>query len=262
MLAYRAFTRNTSNANRGQTAEQRPLSADIPSVAAALERAGFDWLWVSGPHRACRRRSHRPIRSRPTGSATWPTDTPYVDALDRARARRRGDDARPPRHRRTRPAAAQPGAARQAGRHRSTSLSGGRLELGVGAGWLARGSPRWTCPFDGARRPDGRVDRDPARVLDGSPAERATSEFYDLPEGTLVPARARAPIPLLIGGHSPAALRRAARQRRLARAAGRGPARPGGARVRRPRRPADRRLARPRGSSWRSGSRNSRASTR
>ena len=242
-----------------QTTNSGPRSADIPSAAAALERAGFDSLWVSVriamPETI---ESHYPFAA--DGRATWPTDTPYVDALIALALAaavttrvRLGTAALVLPQRNPVQLAKQ-----LASIH---VVSGGRLEFGVGAGWLAEEFAALNVPF--AKR-GARMDEWIAILREcwsGRTGERAASEFYDLPGGHALPAGARRdPDPdrrSLTGGAAPGGA-----QRRLARAAGSGQARPGGAAVRRPDRPADRGLARPRGSSWRSGSRSSRPSTR
>jgi probable F420-dependent oxidoreductase len=184
-----------------------PLSSEIPATAVTLERAGFDSLWVA---------DHivmpETIRSRypfaPDGRATWPTDTPYVDALIALALAaavttrvRLGTAALVLPQRNPVQLAKQLASIDVA--------SGGRLELGVGAGWLAEEFAALNVPF--ARRGE-RMDEWIAILREcwtGRTDERA-GEFYDLPAGTLcMPTPGE--IPILIGGHSPAALRRAGR---------------------------------------------------
>jgi probable F420-dependent oxidoreductase len=183
-----------------------PLSADIPATAAALERAGFDSLWVAD-HIVMPETIASPYPFAADGRATWPTDTPYVDALialalaAAATTRVRLGTAALVLPQRNPVQLAKQAASIDV-------ASGGRLELGVGAGWLAEEFAALNVPF---QRRGARMDEWLAILREcwtGRPQAR-TSEFYDLPPGTLclpVPAH---DIPLLIGGHSPAALRRA-----------------------------------------------------
>jgi probable F420-dependent oxidoreductase len=183
-----------------------PLSADIPSAAEALERAGFDSVWVAD-HIVMPETIASPYPFAADGRATWPTDTPYVDALIAlalaaavTKRVRLGTAALVLPQRNPVQLAKQAASIDVA--------SGGRLELGVGAGWLAEEFAALNVPF--AKRGE-RMDEWLAILREcwtGRPRAR-TSEFYDLPAGTLCLPRPAHDIPLLIGGHSPAALRRA-----------------------------------------------------
>src|SRR3954454_14259916 len=184
-----------------------PLSADIPAMAATLERAGFDSLWVADhivmPETI---RSHYPFA--PDGRATWPTDTPYVDALIAlALAAAVTTRVRLGTAALVLPQRNPVELAKQAAS--IDVASNGRLELGVGAGWLAEEFAALNVPFE---RRGARMDEWIAILREcwtGRTRARS-SEFYDLPEGTrCLPTPSD--IPVLIGGHSPAALRRAGR---------------------------------------------------
>ncbi|HEY0214983.1 MAG TPA: TIGR03619 family F420-dependent LLM class oxidoreductase, partial [Cellulomonas sp.] len=87
-------------------------------------------------------------------------------------------------------------------------LAGGRLVLGVGTGWLREEFAALGVPFE--RR--GRLTSSAIEVLrdcwTGRPAERTTGD-HPVPGGLLVLPVPERPVPLLVGGHSPAALRRA-----------------------------------------------------
>jgi probable F420-dependent oxidoreductase len=185
-----------------------PLEVGIPAMAARLEAAGFESLWVSDhivlPASI---ESHYPFAA--DGRATWPSTTPYVDALIAlalmAAATKRATLGTavlvlPLRH----PVVF----AKQAAS--IDVASGGRLHLGVGAGWLREEFDALNVPFEdrGRRLVEWmEIARD---CWTGTPAARS-SERYTLPEGVLcLPTPAR-PIPFLMGGHSPAALRRAGR---------------------------------------------------
>jgi probable F420-dependent oxidoreductase len=185
-----------------------PLEVGIPAMAARLEAAGFESLWVSDhivlPASI---ESHYPFAA--DGRATWPSTTPYVDALIALALMTAATERAtlgtavlvlPLRH----PVVF----AKQAAS--IDVASGGRLQLGVGAGWLREEFDALNVPFEdrGRRLVEWmEIARD---CWTGTPAARS-SERYTLPEGVLcLPTPAR-PIPFLMGGHSPAALRRAGR---------------------------------------------------
>ena len=185
-----------------------PLELGIPAMARTAEAAGFDSLWVSDhivlPESI---ESYYPFAA--DGRATWPSETPYVDALV-ALALMAAATERPTlgtavlvlplRH----PVVF----AKQAAS--IDVASGGRLRLGVGAGWLQEEFEALGVPFEGR---GGRLVEWMEIARDcwtGRPQARS-SERYTLPAGMLcLPAPAK-PIPFLMGGHSPAALRRAGR---------------------------------------------------
>jgi probable F420-dependent oxidoreductase len=183
-----------------------PTQVGIPHMAAALEGAGFASLWVSDhilmPETV---RSRYPYA--PDGAATWPTDDPWYDAivaLSMAAAVTSHVElgtavlVLPQR---------QPVilANEVASLDR---LAGGRIVLGVGAGWLAEEFRALATPFEsrGARTDEwirllracwtGRPD-----AFDGA--------HYDLPEGLVFEPTPARPVPILVGGTTPAALRRA-----------------------------------------------------
>lgn len=182
------------------------LHAGIVQHAAALERAGFDSLWVSD-HIVMPRtvRSRYPLAA--DGKATWPTDTPYLDALialalaAAVTSRVRLGTAALVLPQRNPVLVAKQAASIDA-------VSGGRLELGIAAGWMAEEFEALDVPFE---RRAARMDEWVSLLRDcwtGTPPAHS-GEFYSLPADTLclpVPAHE---IPLLIGGHSPSALRRA-----------------------------------------------------
>jgi len=185
-----------------------PLELGIARMASSLEEAGFDSLWVSD-HVVLPERIESWYPFADDGRATWPTDTPYFDALI-AMALIAGATScatigtavlvLPLRH----PVVF----AKQA-----ASLdvaSGGRLRLGVGAGWLEEEFAALDVPF--ADRAGRLVEwMSIARECwTGAPGRR-TTERYTLPAGTLCLPTPASPIPFLMGGHSPAALRRAGR---------------------------------------------------
>lgn len=89
-------------------------------------------------------------------------------------------------------------------------LSGGRLILGVGVGWMAEEAAILGMPWDrrGARADEQlalfeRLFNDEAPTFDG--------EFYTLPSVGFEPKPLQRPLPVWVGGASKAAFRRAAR---------------------------------------------------
>ena len=127
------------------------LDRGVPDLARALEGAGFDSVWVSD-HIVLPReiRSRYPFAE--DGRATWPPDVPYLDSLI-ALSHAAGVTERvtlgiavlvlPLRH----PIVA----AKQLAS--IDVASGGRLRLGVGAGWLREEFEALDVPFEsrGAR---------------------------------------------------------------------------------------------------------------
>lgn len=183
------------------------IDRGIGRLAADLEAAGFDSLWVSD-HVLFPRRitSFYPFDA--DGRATWPTDTPYVEALVALAAaaavtrRVRLGTAALVLPQRNPVLLAKQAASIDA-------LAPGRLALGVGAGWLREEFEALDTAFD---------TRGPRMVewigllrecWTGRPAGH-DGEHYTL-AGDLLMLPPPQPIPLLIGGHSPVALKRAGR---------------------------------------------------
>ncbi|PWJ52756.1 probable F420-dependent oxidoreductase, Rv2161c family [Quadrisphaera granulorum] len=172
--------------------------AAVRSAAIALEEAGFDSLWVSDhvvlPERVA---STYPFSS--DGVARWSTDLDYLEALLTLTAAAAVTSrvalgtavlVLPQR---------QPVLlAKQAAT--LDALSGGRLVLGVGAGWLAEEFAALGASFE---------DRGP-RMAEVIGVLRSC--WSGRHEGLLVlprPVGGACGLPVLVGGHSPAALRRA-----------------------------------------------------
>jgi probable F420-dependent oxidoreductase len=187
-----------------------PLSLDpgIPTLARTLEQAGFDALWVSD-HIVLPReiRSRYPFAA--DGRATWSTDTPYVDALvalalaAAVTARVRLGTAVLVLPLRNPVSFAKQAASIDV-------ASGGRLELGVGAGWLKEEFDALGVPFRGR---GARLEEwmGIARACWTGAPEGRDFEQYALPDDVLCLPTPAHRIPLLVGGHSPAALRRVGR---------------------------------------------------
>jgi len=87
-------------------------------------------------------------------------------------------------------------------------LSGGRVALGVGAGWIREEFDALGVPFAGrGRRMDECIDV--LRKLWTGEMIEHHGECFTIPPAQMSPAP-REPVPILVGGLSPAALRRAA----------------------------------------------------
>ncbi len=159
-----------------------PLELGIPTMARTLEQAGFDSLWVSD-HIVLPRTIGSQYPFAADGRATWATDTPYLDALI-ALALAAGATDRvtlgtavlvlPLRN----PVVF----AKQAAS--IDVASDGRLEFGVGAGWLEEEFAALDVPF--ARRGARLAEWvDIARECwSGTPGGRR-SEHYTLPDSPL-----------------------------------------------------------------------------
>lgn len=185
-----------------------PLDAGIPSMARALEDAGFDSLWVSD-HIVLPREIRSPYPFAADGKATWATDTPYFDALIAlALAAAVTERVRLGTAVLVMPLRNPVELAKQAAS--IDVASGGRLELGVGAGWLEEEFDALGVPFEGRGRRLDEWIRIARACWTGAP-EAINSRHYELPADVLAYPAPDRPIPLLIGGHSPAALRRADR---------------------------------------------------
>ena len=89
-------------------------------------------------------------------------------------------------------------------------LSGGRVELGVGVGWMKEEFDAIGVPWE---RRGARTDEYVAamRALWAGPYAEFHGEFVDFPPVTCSPRPVQSSIPILVGGDSDAAIRRAAR---------------------------------------------------
>ena len=185
-----------------------PERLGIGAMAAELEEAGFESLWVSD-HIVLPAAIESRYPFAEDGRATWATDTPYFDALIAlaliAQATERAAIGTavlvlPLRH----PVVF----AKQAAS--IDVASRGRLRLGVGAGWLEEEFAALDVPFERrGRRLEEWISLSRA-CWTGAPGP-SRSELYDLPPGVLCLPKPAHEIPLLVGGHSPVALRRAGR---------------------------------------------------
>ena len=89
-------------------------------------------------------------------------------------------------------------------------LSNGRVELGIGVGWLREEFDALGVPWDrrGARNDEYIAAM---RALWAGPHAEFHGEFVDFPPVTCSPRPVQSSIPILVGGDTPTALRRAAR---------------------------------------------------
>ena len=185
-----------------------PLERGIAQMATTLEEAGFESLWVSD-HVVMPTTIESRYPFAADGRPTWPSTTPYLDALVAlavmaAVTRRVGLGTAalvlPLRN----PVVVAKQAASL------DVVSGGRLTLGVGAGWLREEFEALNVPFEdrGGRLVEWmQIARD---CWTGRPAARSSKRF-PLPEGIVSLPTPAHEIPFLMGGHSDTALRRAGR---------------------------------------------------
>lgn len=186
-----------------------PASLGIAEMARRIEAAGFASAWVSD-HVVMPARidSHYPFA--PDGRATWPLDDPWYDAVV-ALAMAAGVTERvelgvavlvlPLRH----PVVFAKEIASL------DALCGGRVALGVGAGWLSEEFDALNVSFDTR---GGRFDEWIALLRacwTGRPAA-FDGTHYQLPSGVRCFPTPAHEVPLLMGGISKTALRRAAQQ--------------------------------------------------
>ena len=185
-------------------------AAGAIDLATRAERLGFESLWTvehvvvpSGYQSAY---PYHPSGKMAGGLEEFDLPDPliwlaYVAVADRAHPPGDGDPHRP---------AAQPGGAGQGGRHASTRCRGGRVTLGVGVGWLEEEFDALGVPFnDRGRRLDDYVST--MRALWAGGKTSVHSEFTSFEQCISLPRPATGTVPIVIGGHSPAAARRAGR---------------------------------------------------
>lgn len=181
------------------------MERGIPELATTLEQSGADSIWVSD-HVVMPREMKSPYPFAADGRANWRSDTPYVEALvaltlaaavtDRVRL----GTAVLVLPLRNPVMFAKQAASLDAASH-------GRLELGLGAGWLAEEFEALNVKF--ARRGAQLTEwiAIARECWTGFPAERR-SEDYVLPAETLCLPTPAHQIPILLGGHSSRALGR------------------------------------------------------
>ena len=180
----------------------------LAAVATRAEAAGFTSLWATD-HIALPLRATSRYPYNPDGRLPWDPNVPYLDALTVlgwvaavTRRVRLGTSilVLPMRH----PLAVAKAVATL------DHLSGGRMILGVGAGWLAEEFALLGQPF----RDRGRRTVEAVRLLKACWSDDPVNfhgGFYDLPPFAMAPKPPQgARLPVLGGGESEAALRRAA----------------------------------------------------
>ncbi len=183
-----------------------PARLGIGSMSATLEEAGFDSLWTSD-HVVMTRTVESKYPFSAEGELTWDVESPWYDAVVSltlmAAATTRCEVGvavlvLPLRH----PVVFAKQVASIG------ALFSGRVTLGVGAGWMAEEFAALGVPFDSRGR---RLEEWMSLLRacwTGNP-QAFDGEYYTLPAGVVcqpTPARSS---PLLVGGMSPAALRRA-----------------------------------------------------
>lgn len=182
-----------------------PIERGIPELAIALERGGADSIWVSD-HVVMPREMNSPYPFAADGRATWASDTPYIEAMVAlALAAAATDRVRLGTAVLVLPLRNPVMFAKQAAS--LDAASHGRLELGLGAGWLAEEFEALNVPF--ARRGAQLTEwiAIARECWTGFPAERRSAD-YILPVDTLCLPTPAHRIPILLGGHSPRALGR------------------------------------------------------
>jgi probable F420-dependent oxidoreductase len=182
-----------------------PMERGIPELATTLEQSGADSIWVSD-HVVMPREMKSPYPFAADGRANWPSDTPYIEALVAlALAAAVTDRVRLGTAVLVLPLRNPVMFAKQAAS--LDAASHGRLELGLGAGWLAEEFDALNVEF--ARRGAQLTEwiAIARECWTGFPAGRR-SEDYVLPADTLCLPTPAHRIPILLGGHSPRALAR------------------------------------------------------
>ena len=187
-----------------------PARLGVPVMARRLEEAGFDSVWASD-HVVMTEdtsRSYYPFGD--DGSPGWDVSTPWYDALivlaQAAAVTERVELGTavlvlPQRH----PVVLAKQVASL------DALAGGRVALGVGAGWFREEFEALGVEFDTRGKRFSEWLTLLRRCWDGRPGA-FDGVHYQLPEGVIHEPTPVGPVPLLIGGVSGVALRRAATQ--------------------------------------------------
>ena len=179
----------------------------IVQLARTAEECGFDAVALPESTFYAHQLSVR-YPYTPDGARFWTEDTPWVDPLVAAAAMGSVTERIGLCTQVVKLGTRQPlPLARQVGS--VATLTGNRFTLGVGLGWSAEESEWCGVPFaERGRRADEFLDV--LRLVLGGGRVAHHGEFYDFGELTMSPAPTE-PVPILVGGHSEAGLRRAAR---------------------------------------------------
>lgn len=184
-----------------------PLERGIDKLARELEDAGADSIWVSD-HVVLPAKidSHYPFAA--DGRATWSSETPYIEAMVALALAAAGTE----RVRLGTAVLVLPLRNPVMFAKQAASIdvaSRGRLELGLGAGWLEEEFDALNAPFKRRGRQLGEWIEIARDCWTGRPSA-FSSDDYNLPADTLCLPVPPHPIPILLGGHSPKAISRAA----------------------------------------------------
>ncbi len=187
-----------------------PERLGVPAMARRLEKAGFDSVWVSDHVVMTEDTSRSTYPFSDDGAPGWDVSSPWYDALivlaQAAAVTERVELGTavlvlPQRH----PVVL---AKQVASLDR---LAGGRVALGVGAGWFREEFEALDVDFD-RRGPRFSEWLDLLRACWQGRPDAVTGEHYHLPAGVIVEPTPVRNVPLLVGGVSTVALRRAATQ--------------------------------------------------
>ncbi|HET6951782.1 MAG TPA: TIGR03619 family F420-dependent LLM class oxidoreductase [Acidimicrobiales bacterium] len=180
---------------------------EMPAVARMLDEAGYHGILVSD-HLIYPRELSSPYPGSPDGRPFWPPDTAWPDAWVLIGAMAAvTDDLQFGNNVYVAPARPLLEVAKQVAT--ASVLSGGRVSLGLSAGWMREEFELLGQRFaDRGRRLDEMIEA--LRALWQGGWVSWQGEHYDIPELMLEP-HPETPVPILCGGESEAALRRAAR---------------------------------------------------
>ncbi len=186
-----------------------PAQRGIAQMAEELESSGFSSVWVSD-HVVMPAvvRSRYPYAA--DGAATWATDDPWYDSIVAlAMAAAVTDTVELGTAVLVLPQRNPVVLAKQLAS--LDRLAGGRVVLGVGAGWLAEEFAALATPFESrGSRTDEWIDL--LRSCWTGRPEALDGAHYQLPADVVCEPTPARPIPILVGGMTPPALRRARRR--------------------------------------------------
>ena len=178
-------------------------------LVQAAEAVGFESAWTVEhtviPHGYQSQYPYSPSGKLPGGDGDFDLPGPVdLDGLCRRR-----HDPHQACHWRPDPAAAQPGHHRQAGRHPRPHVIG-RVLLGVGVGWLKEEFEALGSPFEerGARTDEYIAVM---RELWSADSPSFEGKFFRFKNAYMRPKPVNRSVPIIIGGHSTFAARRAGR---------------------------------------------------